>query len=306
VTANQTRGTCFGFAVRSSLPFHYLRGGDGAPLDVFEGSETAALEGRLLYDWRLGGETPFHARLHENGHGYRLWIEHAGWFQIDPEGRAITVPDGEAIRREERIWGIPALLCFLARGDVPLHAAAVEVDGGAVLLAAPGTSGKTTLAAGFVRAGRRLLSEDLTCLRLAPVTAVVPGPAMLRLRRDVGESLEIPAAERLGLVDDRVHFALDGQERGDCAPVPLRAIVFLNPSVNGATSNGDFALSRVAEAEAVRNLFVLTFRLPESPDRARAFSAMVDLARSVPVWSVSYPLRLEDLDANVERIVRSV
>jgi hypothetical protein len=300
VSASETRGTCFGFAVRSNLPFHYLREGAGEPLDVSEEPESVTPEGRLLCDWRLRGDPPFYARLHEDGSRYRLFIEHAGWYGIDPERPAITAPAGEPVRREERLWGIPALLCFLARGDVPLHAAAVEANGNAFVLAAPGTSGKTTLAAGFVRAGYRLLSEDLCRIQPPPEPAIVPGPAMLRLRRDVGERLDVPFAERLDLVDDRVHLALDGDQRGDCQPVPLRAIIFLNPSGNG------FALSRVPESEAVRNLFVLTFRLPGPPDSTRAFSAMVDLVRSVPVWSLSYPLRLDELDGTVKTIVRNV
>ena len=57
------------------------------------------------------------------------------------------------------------MLCFRARGDTALHAAAVEVDGQAVVLGAPGTFGKTTLAAAFHAAGHRLLSEDTTCIR---------------------------------------------------------------------------------------------------------------------------------------------
>jgi hypothetical protein len=123
---------------------------------------------------------------------------------------------------------------------------------------------------------------------------------MLRLRRDVGERLEIPFAERLDLGDDRVHLALDGARRGDCRPVAVRAIVFVGPSDDG------FMLERVDEAEAVRNLFVLASRLGGDEDCARAFERVADLTRSVPVWNVSYPLRLDDLDATVERIAKRV
>ena len=147
----------------------------------------------------------------------------------------MTLPDTEnVVRREERLWSIPAMLCFLARGDAALHAAAVEVDGQAVVLAAPGSFGKTTLAAAFHAAGHRLLSEDTTCIRGAEAPLVVPGPAMLRLRHDVAEQLEIPNATPVGTVeDDRVHLALDPAVRGDCSPVPLRAIVLLRHADEG-------------------------------------------------------------------------
>jgi hypothetical protein len=301
MTPGTIQGTCFGFGVRSSLPFRYLRGGSGESLEV-SGPTTGGPgpRDRLLWEWRLPGEPPFHARLHHDGRRYGLWIEGDGWFVIDPEEPSIGLPDGEfGIRREERLWGIPALLCFVAQGGVPLHAAAIEVGEEALLLAAPGTFGKTTLAAGFVRAGHHLLSEDLTCLRLAPEPAVVPGPAMLRLRRDVGERLVVPCAERLDLVDDRVHLALDGG-RGDCRPVPVRAIVFLGDAAER------FALEPVPDAETIRNLFVLTFRLPGGHGCTEAFDAMVDLARAVPVWRMCYPRRLDELQATVERVVAGV
>jgi len=306
MSAEPIRGTCFGFEVHSSLPFHYVRNGEGEALEVSAPSKTGhGDQARLLCEWVLTGETPFQARLYGDGVLYRLWIEGSGWFVIDPQAPSISLPEqgpeGESVvRREERLWGIPALLCFHGRGDLALHAAAVEVEGEAVLLAAPRTFGKTTLAAGFARAGHRLLSEDLCRVVLSSTPSVVPGPAMLRLRRDVGERLEIPIAERFDLRDDRVHLALDGGRRGDCRPVPIRAVVFLGPSNDG------FGLERVDEAEAVRNLYVLTSRPGGERDCARAFAGVADLTGSVPVWSVSYPLGLDKLEGTVERIAKGV
>ena len=306
MSPERIRGTCFGFEVRSSLPFHYLRSGEGEALDVSAPSTEGTSTGdRLVCEWTFTDETPFNARLYHNEPVYRLWIEGSGWFVINPQVPSISLPQEEpegenAVRREERLWGIPVFLCIHARGDLPLHAAAVEVEGEAILLAAPRTFGKTTLAAGFARAGHRLLSEDLCRIVLSSTPSVVPGPAMLRLRRDVGERLEIPFAEQLDLGDDRVHLALDGARRGNCRPVPIRAIVFLGRSENG------FTLERVDNAEAVRNLFVLASRLGGDEDCARAFEGVADLTRSVPVWNVSYPLRVDDLDATVEGIAERV
>ena len=56
----------------------------------------------------------------------------------------LTMPLGvEPVRREERLWGIPAALALIRRGDVAVHAAAVEIDGRALLFAGPGRFGKT-------------------------------------------------------------------------------------------------------------------------------------------------------------------
>ena len=295
-------GTCFGFRVDSPLPFNYLREGDGEALRVdADGGQEARPDDRLVVEWVPSPELRFHGRLYESGSGYRLWIEEAGWFQVDLDGARITVPaSDDPVRREERLWSIPALLAFTARGDVALHAAAVEVDGGAVLLAAPRTFGKTTLAAGFWRKGHRVLSEDLACVRPTPEAAVVPGPAMLRLRNDVAERLELQEARRLPVDDERTHLALDEARRGDCEPVPLRGIVLLRPSDESPR------MERANAAERLRDLWAVTSRFPTEEGRARCFAQVAALADTVPIWDLAHSLNLESLSGTVQYVARHV
>ena len=292
-------GSCFGFRPVSDLAFEYLRDGDGDALEVRE-REVGLHEdgGALVGEWTpIPGKRSW-ARLYDEDQGYRLWVEGGGSFRIDPQAPSVEVPAGfeTTVRREERLWGIPALLCILARGDLPLHAAAVDVGGEAVLLAAPGYSGKTTLAAGFDAAGYRVLSEDLSCIRLGSTPAVIPGPAMLRIRHDVAGQLELPGARDVAVGDDRVHYSLDPSRRGNCRPVPVRALVMLRLSQNGV------ALHRVSATNALRELWSLSFRLPGVEDRERSFQALAALADAVRVWNLARPLRLDDLDRVVATI----
>jgi hypothetical protein len=285
-------GSCYGFEVRSSLPFAYLREGPGDPLEVAAPAAAGPQPGdRLLVEWRATPELPLEAELYSDGIRFRLRIGDAGWFSIDPGEPRIEVPDGAGLRTEERLWGIPSVLCFRARGDLPLHAAAIEADGGALLVAAPRTYGKTTMAAAFHRAGHRVLSEDTSCVRLGPAPAVVPGPAMLRVRPDVDERLELPHARRVGEDADRVHYALE--KPGDCAPVPLRAVVFLDEAY------GEAALERVPQPEALRDLWALSFRLPTEEDVSRSFARVTDLTSSVPAFRLRRRLELAELDEHV-------
>ncbi|MCJ7738930.1 MAG: hypothetical protein MUQ10_16710, partial [Anaerolineae bacterium] len=39
--------------------------------------------------------------------------------------------------------------------------------------------------------GYRVLAEDVACVRLEEAAVVIPGPALLRLRRDVADRLEL-------------------------------------------------------------------------------------------------------------------
>ena len=292
-------GACYGFAIDSQLEFAYLREGSGTPLAVDTGNGFMRSDrDQVLIEW----VDPFRASLFAIDGGFRLWVDGIGSYEVDIEKQRILVPESaEPVVREERLWGIPAVLAFAARGDLPLHAAAVEVDGEAVLIAAPGVYGKTTLAAAFARAGHRVLAEDLSCLRLADGTAaVVPGPAMLRLRRDVADELELPPGTVVLDEPLRVHLALDQATRGDCLPVPVRAVVVLKQGED------EILMSRVDPPDAIRDLLALSFRLPQDDAHRRAFEGVAALVRNVHVWELVRPQELAALPAVVERIVADV
>lgn len=291
-------GACYGFGVTSSVPLEYLREGGGDPLEVVASDRSSHDHGdRRMLEWQPTQDQPLDAELWSNGVGFRLRIGSAGWFSVEPDVRRVEIPEDGGLRAEERLWGIPIVLCYRARGDVPLHAAAVEVDGEAILLAAPRTYGKTTLAAAFHRAGHRVLSEDTSCLRLAPEPTVVPGPAMLRLRHDVAAALDLPRARRLAEDLDRVHYALD--EPGDCTPVPVRAVVLLDEGP------GD-SLDSVDTPQAIRDLWALSFRIPTEEDVSGSFASMTDLASAVPVFRFYRSLQLDRLDDDVAAVLAGV
>ena len=190
------------------------------------------------------------------------------------------------------------MLCFLRRGDLPLHAAAVDVGGEAVLLAAPGYFGKTTLSAGFDAAGYRVLSEDVSCLRLAAEeAAVVPGPAMLRVREDVADRLELPArAPSPGAT-----IASTSRSTPTAAATRRRC----RSARSSSLRRGDdgVSLERVEAAAALRDLWPLSFRLPTAEDRARCFEGITELAAGVRIWNLVRPLRIDALGKVVEKIV---
>jgi hypothetical protein len=185
-------GSCAGFEVHSRLPFLTLRNGAGTPLHVAMDVELAP-SGETLIMWPPREGNPFHGQLLRDGDRYAFWASDAGWYAVDPRGPSITVGAGDdGLRRELRMFGVPTALCALERGDISVHAAAVEVGGQGVLLAGPSRFGKTTLAAAFARAGHRLLSEDTTVCTSRYGPAIFPGPAAVRLRKDVAASIALP------------------------------------------------------------------------------------------------------------------
>jgi hypothetical protein len=293
-----TAGACFGFGVRSELDFRFLRQGTGDPLDIYETDRPPDRLEEPLLQWERFGGLPISARLQRIGDVYSLWVEGMGWYHVDPYLRSVGVPrKADVVMREERLWGIPAAICCLARGDLPIHAAAIDIDGRAVLLAAPGQFGKTTLAGAFMRAGYRILAEDTTCCSPWEAPFVRPGPAMLRVRRDAFGHFDFPGTEVLANEPNRVHLAMEGDARGTGEAVEIAAVVFLRPSEDVCH------IEAVRAAAAVPDVFALTFKLPLDESRARCFEGSAHLVSSVPVWNLHRPLRFDNLAEAVDRVV---
>lgn len=281
-----------GFLVSSSVPLLYLRRppAEGPSLGITESDTVPRPDEPPLLVYRPRPDNPFHAKIYRDEAVTHLWIEGLGWYLVDARGREIVVPAGAAqIPREERLWGIPTSLCAITLGAHPIHASCVEIDGVAMLLAAPGRFGKTTLAAAAHLAGYRLLSEDATVCRPGERPDVLPGPALIRLRRDSFEQMALHDVEIVGEDPDRVHLALDASRRGTADPVPIAGLVLLRVA-------DELRVERVGSQEAIQELWSLSFRLPTDEDRVRCFSGTAELASRVPVWNLYRPLRYDLLD----------
>jgi hypothetical protein len=85
---------------------------------------------------------------------------------------------------------LPAML--RQRGLLVLHANAVAVPGGAIVIGGESGAGKSTTTAALLNAGCRMMSDDLTALRPGPVPGtveVVPGVPQVHLAEDAAQDL---------------------------------------------------------------------------------------------------------------------
>jgi hypothetical protein len=296
-------GTCFGFELVAADQVWLLREGSGTPLQIEYQTGPDPGIGSLVTEWVPNDRNPIEARLYEatSRDAYALSVAGAGWYFIDPPGQKIVSPvKYDTLEGSIRLLGLPLLLCCLARGDTTLHAAAVEVSGTAILLAAPGRHGKTSLSASFAAAGHRLLSEDLSCLRSTPAgIELFPGPTGLRVRPDMSDLMPLAGYEEIGLYGDRIVLRPTGLV-GDCSPVRVAGVVFLSDF------GPNLELLPVDPGEAVRDLWFLSFHLPNDVDRARKFQALVDLVGTAPAWRFVRPPDRTRLKEHVDHIVETV
>lgn len=299
------QGTCFGYRAVSHIPLGLTRGGTGKPIEITAHTETRPLsDEHLIVEWKPRPGHPFHGRVYLNDKGrYRVWTSDAGWFLVDPDRHVISVPeDGDELRREVRLWSTPMMLLLISRGVLMLHASAVELDGEAALFGGPSRFGKTTLAAAFHAAGHRVLAEDTTAVVLgAQGLEVLPGPALMRIRHDVAETMQLRNVVTVGRDQQRVFLAPYPETRGTSAPLPLRGLFLLRADQQGVRIREPGARSPL-----LADLWALAFKLPTEEDFERCFSGLVDVVDRAPIWDLYRPMGLERLPETIDAIAQTV
>src|SRR5213080_4607322 len=120
----------FGFRICSQTPLRFLRSGGGAEtLDVTVAPEPRSRPATPpLVEWTFRGpDREVRCTLYQIQRAFELWASDMGAYHIDPTVGRIEMPESDdALMREQRMWGVPAALCCMHRGDLPLHAAAAR------------------------------------------------------------------------------------------------------------------------------------------------------------------------------------
>lgn len=114
------------------------------------------------------------------------------------------------------------------RGDLPLHACAVEVGGEAFLIAGPAGSGKSVLTADLLTLGAYFVSDDLSVIRFAHSgLTICPGRTTMRLHPSLSE--EIDASDRWPVKgDERGKWQLRPNRRTTLREMPVAGMLLLD------------------------------------------------------------------------------
>jgi len=122
----------------------------------------------------------FHVSI-TRGKGLRGWIRPQVLFNCDGYSPFKPLPIDQAFPLLE--WGLNWCVSSHANSYLIIHAAVVERNGFAAVLPAPPGSGKSTLCAALVHHGWRLLSDELTLIRLdSSLVEPLPRPVSLKNR----------------------------------------------------------------------------------------------------------------------------
>ena len=142
--------------VRSGIALHYA--GHEVPDDA------------CFTDFHIGIDRPT---------GLRRWLRPQIQFTLDGERPFTPLPGDQGFPMFE--WGMNWCLSMHLHRFLIIHAAVVERGGRALILPAPPGSGKSTLCAGLVWRGWRLLSDELTLID-PTTTRITPVPRPVSLK----------------------------------------------------------------------------------------------------------------------------
>jgi len=170
------------------------------------------------------------------------------------------------------------------RGVTSLHASAVALNGGAVILCGAAGAGKSTTAGAFALRGTPILCEDISALKeIEGALHVLPGYPRVCLWPDsVGSLLgSSEALPRLTPNWEKRYLALDGKRaRFEEKPRPLKAVYFLMPRT---TDESAPRVEEISRREAVLELVQNTYMnwLLTKEQRAAEFDAVARLTEDV-------------------------
>lgn len=275
-------GSLYGFEVKSELPLRRLNAAAGTrgELRIEPAREPLGVPGQepvsTLVDEK--GQCWYASYELEDG-ACLLDLPPSGSFLLEPDTGRIVVErdgDGDDDMLEHRIASSALCTLLAMRGDLVLHAAAVETGGRAVVFCGPTQRGKSSLARALGEAGNRLLGEDGVAIKLGEESATAfPGARGVRIR-----SRDDNGRRHTELLSD--------PGAGEPPPCPVATVVLLGPR-GGALE--------IEPLEPARALAMVTPNLVHSGAHAAigdAFGSLAGLLSLAPVFRVSLP---DDLDA---------
>jgi len=262
-----------------------------------------AIEGAVFHPLSDGWQRS--AVLHD-GSAYASW-ESVGEFLVAADGRRIECRPMERCSIESfQVYMLGQALSFALVNQhlEPLHATVVEIEGEGVAFLGGSAFGKSTVAASFLRAGHRLLTDDLLVLRERGGTIwAYPGPPRIKVFPDVaGRFLDGRNGAQMNADTGKLIIALDARQT--CTrPLPIRAMyVLTSPREAGRrpTVTSEALSARESFIELVKSTF--NRRLAGARRMERQFTAAARLTNAVPIRRLTYPRQIERL-ADIHDIV---
>ena len=219
-------------------------------------------------------------------------------------------PGADPAAVEASLGGRVTAALLQQRRVLPLHLAAVVVQGRTLAFAGPPATGKSSLACAMADRGHVLLTDDLAAVTrgAAQQPMVHPGPPVMRLWGSSARQLGWPTGRQQRIIDGADKYAYELADRFATDPQPLTAVYVLLEH-----SGTDVRIQPVGGFEKFETYFSGATYNHEFIDTAAArawhFSEVCWVAEHVATFILRRPageLSLKKLAAEVERHASSL
>jgi hypothetical protein len=247
----------------------------------------------------------------QSGASYVRW-ENIGEFLVSSDGGLITCcPARESHHESFQVYLLGQALSFalVKCGFEPLHATCIVVEGRAVAFLGDSGFGKSSLAAYFISAGDRLLTDDLLLLQERPDGFLAyPGPPRIKLLPDMARKYlgGVTGGVPMNSATSKLVLPLD-REKVCESPMMLSAIYGLSaPQDMLDTQAVEF--KPLASRQAFLELSCNTFNyVILDGDRAiRQIKETAHIVNTVPVKRLLHPRSLEALPSVRQAIIKDL
>lgn len=243
--------------------------------------------------------------------GYWLWNRAAAYFHISFDGRAVVVyPYDDADPSLVGLLLLGEVLVFVLNmhGKPCLHASAIATPHGAAAFLGTKGQGKSTMAAGFLRYGGILLTDDVLPLEdCGNVIVATRAHSTMKLWQQT-------AVSALDVSDDLPHLfsgydkrflLLDGRYPIASDPTPVAGIYLLERYDPIEHDTDDIEIRAMSQQEALASLLAQTAYgfLLRPAEAARFLSQYVTLVRQAPVKVLRYPTGFDYQECVTSRVL---
>jgi hypothetical protein len=243
-----------------------------------------------------------------DGSNYVRW-SNVGEARISKDGCSIIchpLDGGASESLHVYLLGQALSFALVKNGFEPLHATAVVVDNRAVVFLGNCGSGKSTLAGAFVRAGYRLLTDDLLLLQnTSRGFLAYPGAPCIKLFPEMARTFITDTGEAVTMNSNTEKLIIRLENSVACPQaIPLTAIYDLRSKTTGDT----VTIAALSKKEAFLCLLSSAFNyfIDDSSRLCRQFDFARSIVSATGVKALCYPRVVDHVSAVVRSILSDI
>lgn len=239
--------------------------------------------------------------------GYLFTLETVGRYWVTSGKMVVIEPVGNTRETDVRVFLLGTIFGVLChqRRLLPLHASAVRMGMGVVVMAGDSGVGKSTLAAGLRQRGHPLVADDTTIIQVSPshTPMVLPSYPYQKLCLDVLDMMEIPAINEMVNRPGQPKYHIPAHDGFETTPLPLLKMYIVYRRV----CKSPYSIEKITQGAAMASLDRMLYRRiagHQIVPKSELFHNIATLVKTTPMYHL-YVNEREAL-SSLDRLVAAI